>query len=558
MPTAAAVIPTDTARGRLGHAAALADRLAGETVLTHTIRRAASMPSVARVVLVHPPGQDPLAKADVSGLGKPVSAVVDPSGSPDLSDAMTAQWVAARKWSLTAWRGGVGFSTVFDELLPPGVLRAGLEASGCDAAFAVRGDWCAFDPELGERQLSLHLRYPEAMRFTFTQCPPGLGGVALSRDVLDQLSEYGASFGRALGYNTHKPTVDPISREANIAIPASVRDCPRRFIHDTPRAQRTLRRIADRLGERFAEADAAAVTDALRAVESSSPDLAFTDGLPQLATLELTPRRGVSGPITPQAYVDFDRGDLDRATAGRVFEQLGEAGDVALMLGGLGDALLHGECRSLVEAARGAGVMGVGLETDLLCEREEALSLLDWPLDVVSVRFNADRSETYEKVMGLDAFSRVAENLSALVQERSRRVEAGRSDSPWVAVKLIKTRETLGDVEAFFERWLRSGAMAVIEPACSGCGSMPEQSPIPMAPPLREPCRQLGRRMSIHSDGRVAQCDQDWQGRGALGDAEVESLAEAWERGAALARAHREGRTAELTLCGRCVEWHRP
>ncbi|MFW5682659.1 MAG: hypothetical protein ACOC1G_06605, partial [Phycisphaeraceae bacterium] len=217
---AAAIIPTDTARGRLGHAAALGDHLAGDTVLTHTVRRAASVLSVDRIVLVHPPGQDPASLLNTTGITKPVQCVEDPSGSPDLSDTMTPQWVSARKWSMTAWRGGLGFSTVFDELLPPGVLIAGLDAVKCDAAIVVRGDWCAFDPVLGEAQLALHLEHPEAMKFTFTQCPPGLAGVALCRSVLEQLADNAANFGRALGYNTHKPTVDPISREANLAIPA--------------------------------------------------------------------------------------------------------------------------------------------------------------------------------------------------------------------------------------------------------------------------------------------------------------------------------------------------
>ena len=555
---AAAIIPTDTARGRLGHAAALGDRLAGDTVLTHTVRRAASIPSVDRIVLVHPPGQDPASLLDTDAIGKPVQCAQDPSGSPDLSDAMTPQWVAARKWSMTAWRGGLGFSTVFDELLPPAVLLAGLDAAECDAAIVVRGDWCAFDAVLGEAQLALHLEYPEAMKFTFTQAPPGLGGVALCRSVLEQLMENGAGFGRAVGYNTHKPTVDPISREANLAIPADVRDCARRFIYDTPRAKRMIRRIADRLGARFAEATAAEIVATVRSLESESPDLVFTDGLPQLATLELTPRRAVDGPITPHAYVDFDRPDLDEAVARSVFEQLGDPGDVALMLGGLGDAMLHSGYREMIHEARRAGVLGLGLETDLLCDRDEAVALLDLPLDVVSVRFNADTAATYEQTMGRDAFAKVAENLSGLVQERARREETGRSGGPWIAVKMVKTRETLPDMEGFFERWLRSGAMSVIEPACSGCGLMPEQSPIPMAPPRREPCRQLGQRITIHSDGHVAQCDQDWLARAPLGDARLEPLADIWKQGSALAKAHREGRATELTLCGQCVEWHRP
>ena len=87
---------------------------------------------------------------------------------------------------------------------------------------------------------------------------------------------------------------------------------------------------------------------------------------------------------------------------------------------------------------------------------------------------------------------------------------------------------------------------------------MPEQSPVPMAPPRRRACRQLGQRMSIHSDGRVALCDQDWLSRAALGDARTTPLLEVWQSAHAAAAVHAAGRFEELSLCAGCSEWHRP
>lgn len=556
---AAAVILTHTDRGYLGHAAGLGDRLAGQTVLNHTVRKAASIPDVDVVVLVHAGGQDPLARLDRGvTAGKPLITVDGPAGAIDLTDDDTAQWVAARKWSMTAWRGGLGFSSCLDELLPPVAVLAGLDAAERDSCYLLRGDWCAFDAALAQQQLARHLPSPEALKFVFTQAPPGLAGVAVHREAVEQLVEHRATFGRALGYQTHKPGLDPISREANLAIAPEVRDTPRRFIYDTPRSMQLIQRIADRLGDRFADASALDLAKACRGIEAERPDAAFTDSLPQLATLELTPRRPVAGPITPQGHVDFDRSDLDDRLAASVFDQLARTGDTAVMLGGLGDAALHAGYREIVQAARDAGVFGLGLETDLHLDRDEALSLLDLPLDVLSIRLNADTAATYEKVMGCDRFGPVGETIMALCQERVRRSERLEHPGPWLAIKLVKTADTLSDMESFFERWLRSGAMSIIEPACSGCGLMPELSPIPMAPPKREPCRQLGKRLSVLSDGRVAQCDQDWLGRGALGDATLEPLADIWAKQARLAQDHRNGRFTELTLCGHCSEWHRP
>ena len=176
----------------------------------------------------------------------------------------------------------------------------------------------------------------------------------------------------------------------------------------------------------------------------------------------MTPRRAVDGPITPQHYVDFERPDLDLDLAQRIFAQLEP--DTALLLGGLGDAMLHPQFEQIVGAAAEAQVLGIGIETDLLCEPELLEILLDLPLDLVSVRFNADQSQTYEKVMGTDAFSRVARNLRWLHHERRQRDQV----LPWIVPRLIKTPDTLKDMESFFERWKRAQAHPVIEPAGSG------------------------------------------------------------------------------------------
>src|SRR5690606_16718228 len=136
-------------------------------------------------------------------------------------------------------------------------------------------------------------------------------------------------------------------------------------------------------------------------------------------TVELTPRREVTGPITPHHYNTFDRADLDPDLAARLFAQL--PADANVMLGGLGDALLHPQWDTIVESARDAGITAIGVETDLLCDEATLAKLLELPLDLIVVRLNADRAETYRRVMGADRFRDVLENLSRLYNERHTR-----------------------------------------------------------------------------------------------------------------------------------------
>ncbi len=561
--TVIALIPTDTQTSRLGLRARLDDKLNGESVLGHTVGRAASIPSVEKIVLIHPPGQDPMSLIEPGSIKKPVTTYLDPGC---LSDRQTARWVAARKWAQPNWRGGLGGATCYDELLPPGPLVAALEAHGDEAAFIVRGDWCLFDPELAQEQLNLLFQDVQAMKMIFTQAPPGLSGIAVSLETLGQLREGQAGFGNILGYNPQQPYIDPIGRDVNCPVPPPVRDCGHRFIYDTPRSVAMMEAVAERLGDALTRADALAVTDACRAVEFADPGLGYR-WLPRQVTLELTPRRQAAGPITPHHHVTIDRPDMDTDMALRIVEQIGEASaghDVTLLLGGLGDAMLHPQWDQIVTKAREAGVLGVGIETDLLCEQDDLAPLLDLPLDLVKIRFNADTAETYRKVMGTDGFKQVINNIEWLFNERLRRAQdtVGHPDTraslPWLIPSMVKTADTLAEMESFFDKWTHYLGQALIEPACDGCGLMPPTSPVPMQPPDRQACRQITRRMSILSDGSVALCDQDWLGRSVIGDTKLQTLMDIWRSSRDVALAHAQERWSELTICGGCVEWHRP
>ncbi len=322
--------------------------------------------------------------------------------------------------------------------------------------------------------------------------------------------------------------------------------------------------LATRMGEDFTSASAAAVTAAVRELETDLPG--GWAPLPPWVTLELTPRRRPNGPIVPQHYVKIDRPDLDVDLAVSIVEQLGRVDDAVLMLGGLGDALLHAQWDAIVKAAREAGIAGVGIQTDLDCEPETFTRLVDLPIDLITVHVNGDRAATYEKLMGFDGFGALIKNMQLLYEQRirhqHRKPEPGQfclsAGLPWIVPTMVKTADTLPDLENFYDKWMHLLGYAVIEPATSGCGLMPELSPVEMAPPRRQACRQLGGRMTILSDGRVARCDQDWLGQGAAGDARITPLAEIWAAMQPLRAAHAAGRWAELDLCGKCRQWHRP
>lgn len=551
MPNVIALIPTHLTTTVFGLPSLVAQPLAGRCVLEHTVKRVARIKRIQKIVLLHEPAEDPMGLLGHCDFGKTVIGFADPAG---LTNRNLPRHVAGRKWAMDAWRGGLGGATCYDELLAAKPMLAAMERYKADAALLIGADWPLVDPGLCQQVLDLHLQHPEALQMTFTQAPPGLAGIIVSRDLLHQIAQNNVSFGQLLAYSPAKPQADPIGRDVCVQIPAAVRNCSHRFIFDTPASAAMTRWIAQQIGDSLPDTDAVAIADCLGELDDQTANTFAR--LPQQVTLELTPHRKVSGPITPQHYVQLDRPELPLEAAKKIVQQLGDDLDTVLTLGGLGDALLYEHWQEIVLTAKQAGVLGIAIETDLLVDQPVLEKLLELPIDVVSVRLNADTTATYKQVMDPDdtlndGFKKVIENLQWLLNQRNHRdqqenadsssAEGGRLGLPWVVPRLAKTADTLGDLETFFDRWVYFAGHAVIEPVTSACGLGPDLSPVRMSPPGRFACRQITRRMTIHCNGRVARCDQDWLGRAYAGDTTTTPLVDIWQQMQPLRDAHTAG-----------------
>lgn len=569
-----AIIQVDLNQGRFGHAVSLLDALAGKTVLQHTIDRVAQIEGIDEIVLMHPADQSLEGKYDTPTGGPPITtAVMQTRGRDEWLHNVIA---SGRKWSLTAWRGGVGGMTIYDEMLPAAPFLRVMQDKNAESLVALRGDWCCIDPGLATKQLELHRSAPEAMKLIFTQAPPGLSPLVLHRGVLQDMAEHNATVANLLCYNPGKPVIDPVGKDVNVQVPASVRGQYRRFVYDTPRAIEHLQAIAEQLGDDLASADAVAVTDASRAVESSEPWREL-ERLPQQLNVELSPRRAVNGPVVPQHYLELPREDMAGETIDALFEQLsGGTGvppvddcvsghgrdaratlynDSALLFGGLGDPLLHDGWFETLQRATDANLFGVGIETDLLVDEGTVDRLATLPLDVIAVRLNADTAATYEALMGVDGFGRVMDNLQRLFKARNGNRQNGGGFRGWIVPRLVKVAENLSDLETFFERWMTIAGWAVVDRAKTGRGLIPDLSPVPMEvpePPGAEfvpaPPKQ---RLTVLSDGTVCLCGEDWLGRLPLGSLSDQGLSELWRGSASLA----DVSGGESVVCPSCARW---
>ena len=583
-----ATLQADLEMTPLGTRSRLVDDLHGIPVLRRTVEGLRRTKLLQGVYVLSPAEQ---AQRCVSLLGG-TGAVVRPFDAPPPPWASLVQ--AARKWSLNGWRGGLGGTTSFDEYTDCRLIAELLKTVEADAVLSVPPGAVLVDPQLADRMIEQGLSFQNQARLTFTQAPPGITGVLLEKSIIHELVEKNTPLGWVLNYRPDDPRKDLIFQPCCMEIPAELRQATGRVIADTRRATETIEAIlrdddetdAVAIGRRLLEHDTAGLEPIPREVEI---ELTTDDPYPE--TL-LRPR----GRRVPR------RGPIDPAVIEQVMGDMAHYDDSLVVLGGFGDPLRHPDLPSVLEALRPRAkdrpcVYGLAVRTaavDLDDERIEML--IAHEVDVLHVMIDAWTAELYGRLQSPE--DPAAANLDDVIERLGRvtRMCQGRkSVRPIVVPDMTKARENVHELDDFHDGWLRRvGAVTLTGHSHYG-GQCQDRSVISMAPSAREPCRRIRWRGMILADGTVALCDQDFQGRHAVGrigppsrgeirltGAAVEalrcpptplgwergdserarpsgSLAEIWQ-GEALTRirqAHLAQRFDSTPLCAACDEWHR-
>jgi len=474
----AAIIIADAERGPRGLPARWHEELAGRTILQHVVDRLKQC-DLDDVMVVHAADRSPA----VDG------ATLHATDLP-LTDAVHERAVAGRKWSPNCWRGGIGGATVYDELIVAGPMLEAMEAHAIDAALIVGPDWPMVDIELCNAVIGRHRENPESYPLTFSQAPPGVCGIVIARPLLRQMADDGATFGAMIDYNPRAPQADPIAKNVCVQIEPTIRQQTRRHTYD---AQRWIEEL-NHGGRGGAEAQSGKICS------DFAPSRLGALCEYQQMVIELTPQRPATGPITQQYHVTIDRQAMSIDAAKRIIDRAAEVDDMAVTFGGLGDALCHPHWAELVEHARTAGVYGVHLETDLHVDRATLERLAGLPIDVLSVRLNADTPETYAQLMGGDDLHAVMKRIEWLLNHRQP------GGLQWVVPRMIKTTDNVHELEPFVDRWTYFAGHALVERP-----PVPEQAVIDMGAGYKLADGWKRDVLHVLSNGMVVE-EGDWQG----------------------------------------------
>lgn len=543
-----AVICADFERSFLGLPSRLQEELCGETVIRRTIMQLRKTPRLASIHLLVDVSQEATARSAVGDLD--VSVETHQAGPPPWS-----RYVASgRKWSLDAWRGGLAGTMVYDETIHPWLLEALARRESADAVIDVPATAPLLDPVLLGELVSYYEKIRDDVRLGLVQAAPGLSAAIYHPVFLAGLAEAAQPPGRVLAYHPEDPRHDAIHQPCWFAADATIAHAWGRCIADTGTAIARLHRAyRDLAGSNGETPDALTVSRWL--LDHRTEGLG---SLPQEVEIEITTDDPLAdSPLRPRGTALGRRGVMDFEQYRRTIDELAACDDRLVVLGGFGDPLCHPQWPQFVQYARNRGILGIALRTTGVNLDAAAIdAMIACELDVLNVLVDAATPETYRKLHHSDNFERVVANIEQLCCVQQQR----QAPRPLIVCEMIKTPESMDDVEPFYDRWMRQTGSAVIAGPSHYAGQWPDRAVVRMSPPSRSACVRLAKRAIILADGRMTLCDQDFRGQHAIGSPAENGLAAIWH-GPALAeirQKHADGAYHDLSLCHGCDEWHRP
>jgi hypothetical protein len=539
-----ALLVADPEHGGTGVPRHLDSEFGGRPVLARTIERVASAPCIERVVVVAPEhGElDALVAAARVRAGVQVELVRVPG---EFRCAVSRAIAASRLWADSMWGGGIGGTTVFDEMIAPRALLFAMERLGLQGALVVGADWPLVLVEGDGGIQSVVARFDSLGRrgAVFGDAPPGLSPCCLGRDAVAFLAERGAggTLGAMAGLRGRWAYDLRGAPGWVVRAPFAARIATVRAVFDSPRAKIRMRRGLEPLlpphgGPRPGWAE---IIPALERQYTVLPSFS-----PQHLMIELCTGRYASGTASPHRYGTIQRAPMTKALLERILGQIGDARDVCVSFSGLGDPMRHPELPQFVRMARSAGARAVHVRTELLSPSHAIDALLEAGVDVLSVELHAACRETYRVTMGVDRFEDCMANVRRVLQ--MRRVPEGCDPDlfglPLVVPRMQRRSDTVADLAAFSSEWAALGTAVLEHPTLAmvdGELVTHRDRLADASTPPRTQRRELWRRMKVMSNGAVPVAECDILGQTAVASLATVPLLEAWRDVVARRRAIR-------------------
>ncbi len=527
----------------IGTRSRLSDELAGKPVLKRTIDQLCKTTEFDVITVFC----QNASKDEVITLINTTDEKVEVVG---INSPVKSKYIKYRKWSIECWRGGVGEYTQFDEdAVSPEMVNYGIDSKHnvvmiCPAASVL------IDPELLDGMARHYDEHRDEMRFIFSQSPPGLCGCMYRLDLLHNIVQSGLSIGNVIAYDPESPHSDHIAHECTYKVGENIYSCFSRFIADNWRSTVLLNEILDT----YENVPGAVELVSFANKKTQSGVYEF----PREIEVEITSNPSLRYSGYPHTVKDrsswkCSRSDMQFDIFKSIVDQCRDYDDLCLTIGGFGEPLLHSQLVEFSSYAKQSGIFGVNIETDGMNLTPELCGqLIAAGVDIITIHIDAWEEATWSNAKNQHG------GFGQVISHAKSAVEMAKGSDTIIVCSMVKTRETLADMEPFYNEWRKLKGVSIIKGFNDYCGFIEDENVMNMCPPARFPCNSLLRQLMILADGTISACPQDFEGINVCGNVSEDSLKSVWVGGkcAAMRQNHFGGIFTD-ELCKNCKEWFR-
>ena len=247
--------------------------------------------------------------------------------------------------------------------------------------------------------------------------------------------------------------------------------------------------------------------------------------------------------MCPQGKMERERGYMKLDVFKKIVDEVSwESPDTRIWIAIMGEALLNPHIVDMVRYATDFGLHVYFNTNAMLLNKDMADRLIDENVHQFLIGLDATTEEVYKKIRRGGDFDTVVENAKYLI---------GKTD---VLMQFIEMEENQHQTEEFIDYWTGLGARVKARPRLGwGPGVSADNLIVPESE--RFPCPWLLRTVSIHWNGKMAQCDGDYEGGYSPGDVNEQTIKAVWEGELAKRRERHWNHDFTFPSCQKCKDW---